>query len=150
MQFVESQSKSRYTLFVAIIWFILRTYYSTDLIAVNTVAYIMRTPRTAMLATSLILLNVHKHRTKINAPWAVVVDGWIATAVVKSAIVVSAQTVASQNDSKSPAVAGRADSWRQINFRHGQGHRVKIDSRWQAWIYLSPMRRHIRFSLPWP
>ena len=44
-----------------------------------------------------------------------------------------------------------ADSWRKINLRHGQGHLMKIDVRWwQVWTHPSPMRRHMRLSLPWP
>ncbi len=34
-----------------------------------------------------------------------------------------------------------ADSWRQINFLEGQGHRIELGVRWQAFIHFSPMRR---------
>jgi len=44
-------------------------------------------------------------------------------------------------ETRIPAVAGMADSWRQINLLGCQGHRIKLGVRRQAWIHQSPMRR---------
>ena len=35
-------------------------------------------------------------------------------------------------NTRSPAVAGMVDSWRQVNLLGGQGHRIKLGVRWQA------------------
>jgi len=50
---------------------------------------------------------------------------------------------------RSPAAAGMADSWRQINLLGGEGHGIKLGMRWQAWFPFSGMRRHMRFSVSW-
>ena len=41
---------------------------------------------------------------------------------------------------RSPAAAGMADMWRQINFLEGR-RRIKLFVRCQAWVHVSPTRR---------
>ena len=48
---------------------------------------------------------------------------------------------------RSPAIAGVADSWHQINLLGGQGHRIKLGVRCKHDFHLSSMRRHMRFSI---
>ena len=40
--------------------------------------------------------------------------------------------VQSASNTRGPAVAGMADSWRQINLFGGQGYRIKLGVKWQA------------------
>ncbi len=57
-----------------------------------------------------------------------------------------------RSKTRRPAVAGMADSWRQINLIGGEGHGLQLGVRsvqWQAWFPFSGMRRHMRFSVTW-